>query len=347
MTASRLASVAMILLVTSVPARAQIDVGAALSAFERGTWTDGAAPALDPDALVANSKALKATAPYWITAATEDQRPRRRLVVATFVLQVLRSQDDPYLWQGGGAPFRYRAPLPAVDLLEWACGVLREQPPLAAERWWHVGALALLERHNAQQALRLHLDHAHSRFPSEDRWTLGRALVEELRTWPQARDDEPFRVFPDLASSIIGRYEEAAARPSIRDEALIRFGYFELRRQRPEQALQIFGRAGPPSEPTLRYWLGLFRGQALESTDRLDEAIASYRAALADAPGAQSAVMALAAALTAKHADGEAAQLIAATLPALPAPDPWASYLFPDWRFWPRLDAELRRAVKP
>lgn len=308
----------------------------------------GGAPALEPDALVATLKTLRATAPGWIAAAGPQQERRRRLAVATYVLHLLSSQEDPFLWQGGGSPFRYRRALPAIDLLEWACGILRSAPPLVAERWWHLGAIALLERHNAQQTLALHLAHAHGRFPDEDRWVLGRAIAEELRTWPQARDDGPLMLTPALTSAILGRYDEAIARESVRAEALIRLGYFELRRQRVDAALARFAQAGTPKDPALRYWLFLFTGQALERTKRLSDALAAYRAALEDAPYAQSAVLALASALVAAHRDAEASALVQRAIAMRPAPrDPWADFIQPDWRFWERINVELRKAVTP
>ena len=311
-------------------------------------WSDGDVPALEPEALIATSKSLKDGAPAWIAAAGPQQARRRRLAVAGYVLHVLSSQDDPYLWQGGGSPFRYRRALPAVDLLEWACGLLRTEPPLVAERWWHLGAIGLLERHNAQQTLELHLSHAHGRFPHEDRWALGRAIAAELRTWPEARDDSVLTVTPTLTATIVGRYEEAIARNSVRAEALIRLGYFELRRNRVDAAFGRFEQAGTPNDPVVRYWLFLFKGQALERSRRLTDAIAAYRTALESAPYAQSAVLALASALVTMHRDAEASALVERSLAMRSAPrDPWAEFIQPDWRFRDRVSAELRKAVAP
>jgi tetratricopeptide (TPR) repeat protein len=363
--ASRVMTCAGVLLILHAAVLAQPTAPSmnALDAFERGEWTDGDAPVLDPDVLVQTFKTLKSVAPGWVAAAPPGQQRRRRLAVATYVLQLLRSQEDPYLWQGGvampsrpgletrttasAAPGnRYRRPLPAVDLLEWACSFLRQDSPLVAERWWHLGAIALLERHDASQMLALHLAHARGRFPAEDRWVLGRAIAEDLLTWPEPRDDRPFAVMPAATATIIGRYEEAMARDSVREEAAIRLGYFELRRNRTDAALARFDQAGVPKDAILRYWLALFRGQALERQKRAGDAIASYQSALKDAPYAQSAVLALAAALVGAHRDGEAAGLVERALAMHPPPyDPWADYVLPDWRFWPRATRELRKAV--
>jgi hypothetical protein len=368
MTASRLATVACLLLAfaprVEPPLRSAADSqqARALDTFERGDWTDDGAPLLEPAALEAAIKDLKTIAPEWIAARGTGEAPRRRLAVATYVLQLLRPQEDPYLWQGGvampGRPgpdalnlsmppgSRYQRPLPAVDALEWACSLLREGPPLVAERWWHMAAMGLLERRNAARMLVLHLDHARKRFPSEDRWTLGRAVAEDLQTWPEPRDDRPFEIAPSATAALIGRYQEAMARDSVRDEALVRLGYFELRRNRTAAALALFSRVAQPHDRALRYWLALFRGQALEERQRIEDAIASYEAALLEAPYAQSAVTALAAAQVRVHHDAEAAALIDRALAIHPAPDdPWAEYVFPDWRFLSRATAELRKAV--
>ena len=308
-------------------------------------WSDGDVPALEPEALIATSKSLKDGAPAWIAAVGPQQERRRRLAVASYVLHVLSSQEDPYLWQGGGSPFRYQRALPAVELLEWACGLLRAEPPLVAERWWHLGAIGLLERHNAQQTLELHLSHAHGRFPDEDRWALGRAIAAELRTWPETRDDTVLTVTPTLTATIVGRYEEAIACDSVREEALIRLGYFELRRNRIDAALGRFEQAGTPKDAVLRYWLFLFTGQALERTKRLPNAISAYRAALESAPDAQSAVLALASALVSVHRDAEASALVDRSLAMRSSRRIWAEFTQPDWRFWNRVIAELRKAV--
>src|ERR1041385_5981724 len=105
MAASRVMTCAGVLLIlhSTVLAQATPPSLSALDAFERGAWTDGGLPVLDPDALTRTLKSLETAAPAWVAAAPPDQQRRRRLAVATYVLQLLRSQEDPYLWQGGVA----------------------------------------------------------------------------------------------------------------------------------------------------------------------------------------------------------------------------------------------------
>jgi len=349
MTASCLATILGLAILLQQPiVRSDVRIVPALEAFERGQWTDGDVPALEPETLIDILKGLKDAGPAWVLADGPSQERRRRLAVATYVLHVLETQDDAYLWQGGGSPFRYRKALPAADLLEWACAFLRGAPPLVAERWWHLDALALLERHDAEQAMDLQLQHAHGRFPSEDRWVLGRAIAQDLHTWPEPRDERPFQLTPAATAAIIARYQEAIERPSVRDEALVRLGYFELRRQRAGAALACFDQAGTSKDGYVRYWRNLFRGQALELLNRRDDAIGSFREALVDAPFAQSAVFSLAASLTAAGQDEEAARLVQRATTIQPvARDPWIDFTSPDWRFRGHAMEQLRKAIAP
>ena len=73
---------------------------------------------------------LEAAAGDWIDAAFTEDVTRRRLVVATFALELVRArmQDE---WE------RLR------PLVEWSCELLRGGPPTEAERLWHRASIAL------------------------------------------------------------------------------------------------------------------------------------------------------------------------------------------------------------
>lgn len=327
-----------------------IDVPAVLDRFDGGDWSVAAGAAMSPDQLESFQKAIRERAPAWIAAGAAATQPRRRLSVATFVLQVLASQEDPFVWQGGGQVSRYHAPLPAAALVEWTADMLKHDPPVVAERWWHLGAIALLERARGIEMLNLEIDRARGRFPTEDRWTLARAVSEEFDTWPEARDSRRFDPSPLILGRIRERYQEALVRPSVRQEAELRLGYLELRLGRLDEAQTHFEKAGTPAEATLRYWLELFRGQLFEQTKHWPEAVNAYQRAFDAAPYAQSAAIALADALVQAHRPSEAATISSRTLTLQPVPfDPWAIYTLPDLRFWPRITTELRSAlaVKP
>lgn len=333
-----------------------------LDQFERGDWSifDAAPPT--PEELQGLLRWLRANAATWSGAAGPADEHHRRFVLATFVLQLLNTEQDPFLWFGGGAvgskpmdpghwsagfqSHTYDQPLPATELLQWAAAFLKAEPSQPAERWWHLGAIALLEREHATEALSFEADSAHARFPSEDRYVLASAIAQEDLTWPQIRDGRALLVDPAVYVAIADRYREASTRESVKSEAELRMGFFELRRGHPDTALSHFAQVGTPPDPVLRYWLGLFKGEALEESGHGVAAIASYEGAFKEAPYAQSAAFALAAALEHAHRAPEAAVLTSRTLTARPAPiDPWSIYTFPDIRFWPRVTQELRAAV--
>jgi tetratricopeptide (TPR) repeat protein len=335
-----------------------VDVVPALDRFERGDWAVANAPPMTPEELEALLTALRAHAPEWIAAESPAGQRRRRLAVATFALDVLYVQTDPFLWLGGGhqdANFsviregtsaRYRARLPAAELLAWAEDVLKPDPPLPAERWWHLAAIGLLERSKGVDALDQEIDRARSRFPTEERWALAHAVSAELETWPDARDDHPFNPTPQEALPIEDRYADALQRPSIKSEAQLRLGYFELRRGRVDAALKDFTAAGAPSEAALRYWLSLFEGQALEQKADRAGALEAYRKAFTAVPYALSASLALASALADARRGPESAALMMKTLSIDQAPvDPWALYTLPDMRFWDYATSNLRAAI--
>jgi hypothetical protein len=316
-------------------------------------------------------EALRASAPAWMAAAGESQAPRRRLAVATFVLEVLWSESDALLWMKGQ---------PADDLLEWACSLIRKGPPPESgdpgEHLWFVASIALLERSggsslppagvidtigftmraigqmtaagdsSVSQMLRYHLEDAKARVPDEPRWALVQGMAEELRSWPDWRDDVALNVQPVRASATEVAYELALADPQIRQEALVRLGDFELRLGLTAKALDYFQQAGAPTDPYVAYWLHLFEGSALERVKRPAEAVAEYRKALAIAPLAQTASVALGSALLTGHQAAEATALMGQLLTSPPRTDPWTIYTFPDWRYLPDAMTHLRKLVR-
>jgi VWFA-related protein len=319
-----------------LPGGVRSPVLATLDRFVSPNWIAGHMPALSIDQLRALHRDLRRDAAAWIDSGPASDQPRRRLAIGAFVLDLLSSQKDPYLWSSNQA---------AWDLLDWTEGMLREGPPLPAERQWYLGAMALLERADAAKELELFVGRAQGRFPNDERWSLARGLAQELTTWPQNREGPTFAPPPTLSSLIVGRYEEASALPSVRQEALLRLGFFELRRGRVDVALGLIDQVGQPREQFMRYWLGLIRGRALEQAGRIDEAVTSYQTAFDEVPFARSATTALAAALLAAHRGDEAQKLAARMLASPVPPDPWIVYVLPDWRFWSLLTEQLRKAV--
>ena len=342
----------------AIPSDLPVWVLEPMDRYERGDPAGRPPSFASVQAFTSSFENLRKAAPVWI-GVDPSQQGRRRLVLATYALDLINANPDVVadgpvnragdaaLREMAGENLRALASPSASDVVEWACSVLREGPPLPAERTWHGAAIAVLERFRGQSALDSHIAHAENRFPKDPEWALARAVFQELQTWPDRRDEAEYRPPSGLtASRIVARFEEAAGFAATRQEAHLRWGYFELRRGRADEALTHFAEVGAPGDAVLRYWLHLFKGRALQSVGRLDEAIASYRLAFAEVPYAQSATTALAAALVANHQADEAAAVTNRMLTVRPPLDPWNFYTFPATRFWRTLMSQLHEAVK-
>ncbi len=296
---------------------------------------------LSRDALWSGASDFRREATAWIAAGNPAETPRRRLVVATYVLDMLKDVDDASLWQDSQA---------AATLVEWACARLRESAPLPAERAWHVAALALLERSSTVTVLERHLDHAESRVPDGERWALVRALIDEWRSQDRRRDDGTLAISGGVAGRALQHFEQAASKPSVRQEALLRWSAYESDLGRQEAALARLNQVGDLNDAFLRYWFGLIRGRVLRRLNRPEEAVAAYRTAVAEFPSAQSGALGLAGALVSLRRMAEASAIVARVVAAeadSSVPDPWITYRSPDVRFWPRALDEVREAVTP
>ena len=304
--------------------------------YMRAATTESDVAPVVEEQLASLARTIKRTGPLWIAAAGPAETARRRFALAAFLLEFLVYQGDMQLWKRGE---------PASNLLELACEFVRGTPVRPEELWWAFASVALLERFGAADALMAHLDHLRERFPDQPRWILVRAIAEDMRTWPEARG-ERFKPDADTISRVIARYTEAAASEANRAEARLRLGYFEWRRGNTAEALAQYDQADTPVDPYVAYTLHLFRGRALESAGRLDDAIVAYRAALS-ITSAQSGILALGAALAAAHRGDEASALVRQRLIVTDEPiDPWTVYVAPDTRVWGRAMGNLRAAVR-
>jgi tetratricopeptide (TPR) repeat protein len=325
---------------------------------------------------------LRADGRGWTLAAGPGDARRRELAAATFALEAARAAQRVMDWKwvqrvrlasireapnrlDTGLSPQYVAPdslwwKPPPLLIEWGCELLRQQPePTAAERLWHLAAMAVAqrvsdyefligspwdERGNPEDEFE-HLKHSIARFPEEPRFGLGQAIAVEWRTWPTSahRSRSSARNLPDAVSA----FREAMKNDVIAPEAMVRLGVVELRRRRPDDAIRLFERVvAATRDPYLVYLAHYFRGQAHERENEPERARDAYRAALATIPRAQSATMALAAMLARADRPLEAAELVEASLQAPIAMDPWREYAAADDRFWPYLIGRLRAEVQ-
>jgi tetratricopeptide (TPR) repeat protein len=245
-----------------------------------------------------------------------------------------------------------------------------------------IAAAAVMEGAAAGAALEVHALHALKRFPNDPALTMAKAVAAELRAGPDLRTAEGTKapnaptvaysasstsainmasVSPTLGPTplpaetvssgaldlAVRRFNDLASIDPYRDEAKLRLGYTALRRGKPEDALQHL--AGPAKNTTdvfIAYLAHLFRGRALDRLKRWDQAVVEYRAAVAAQPGAQTAELALAAALARSGRRGEAAELADRALARTDASfDPWLAYGQGDFRHWARLIADVRKAI--
>jgi tetratricopeptide (TPR) repeat protein len=242
----------------------------------------------------------------------------------------------------------------ATKLIEWGCRQVRRNMPPAAtpgefERRWHIAAFASLSGAIDPDALEAHTAHVRLQFPKEPRIPFERAVAAEQRTAPfltTPRVPEP--EITKRLQEAAAKYREAAADAGLRAEALMRLGRVELALDRADAAVEALRSADAAGgDADVQYLARLFLGQALERQGRRDEAAQAYRRALALAPGAQSAELALAALAFRQGARDEADRGIShmLTRPETAA-DPW-------WNYWPadfrRIDAvmnAMREALK-
>jgi tetratricopeptide (TPR) repeat protein len=130
-------------------------------------------------------------------------------------------------------------------------------------------------------------------------------------------------------------------------EMAIRRGLLQHRLGRHDDALASLA-AGMrlAADPAVRSWGFLFSARSYEALGRVDEAIAAYEQAVRSTwPQAQTAAVALSAALFLKgdRAQAEAWARIART--ATRGDDPWWQYWYGDQRFSRALDTEIRTTL--
>ncbi len=111
----------------------------------------------------------------WVTAVGPTAASSRRLIAATAALDIARVWGAPEGWGSGR------------QLVMWGDQLLREDPePQAAERLWDLAAIALTEGAEEPALLRGAaglIAHAEARFPSEPRFRLAAAVLDESDTW--------------------------------------------------------------------------------------------------------------------------------------------------------------------
>ena len=149
-------------------------------------------------------------------------------------------------------------------------------------------------------------------------------------------------------AEVLPRYERAMKFPETDAEARVRASWL-LRRagQLPRALALIDGVREPPPDRQVRYLVELVRGEILRAMGRSEDAVAAYRAALAEWPGAQSARVALMTLLVSRGARAEAASLADAVETASDEQfDPWWMYWLGGFRRYPADITALRELLR-
>jgi tetratricopeptide (TPR) repeat protein len=297
----------------------------------------------------------------WATSAGRDVTPHRRLVAATFALEV------------AGARFEEEW-LKVRHLVEWGCRLVGKDPPREVQRLWYLASVSLAD--GARDLLLLrgarpdppllnHLGHAHDRFPDELRFLFASAVSYESGVDEPKRDEvweseaslktlAPFELDARFKLSrratvrrLIDRFGEFRGDRSLGAEAHLRTGRLLYVLHEPAEAMLHFDEVlRRTDDPFLVHLARLFSGRAFEQLGDRDRASRAYRQSLEAVPGAQSASMLLAALVSADGRPGEAYAVMKTSFDVAPQPrDPWRLYGYGSYRFWPQYIAALRREI--
>ena len=279
--------------------------------------------------------ALKLEADRWVLADGADFVAHRRMVLATFALEVASAGLETQ-WER------------SKQILEWTCARLRKEKTVDQnETTWFEAALALTEGARDLDALRVHIAHMTSRVPNAPRLTLAQAFVAETEYWDDVMMPSipgASRVTPDAAAKAL---ERALAQPATRAEAHLRLGYFLSALNRPDEALVHLQQVDPIDDPGQRYLAQLFAGWIHERRKDHPAAVAAFTAAVAAVPKAPVASTALALRLYSAGERSEAQRVMQdATGASPPVVDPWRIYGYGDLRRFPYLLARLQGQLR-
>ena len=285
---------------------------------------------------------LRNDGPQWIESGGAATRQRRELTAATVALEAARLGEWNEWKTSGIVPgaFSWRTP---PLLIEWGCARFRvDASPRPVERIWQLAALAVAERAEDPDFLLAspdgHLRHVWPRFPKEPRFRLAEALALEWQTFPNPTS-------PDAA---VRALEALQHDEDVGPEATLRLGFLQLRMGDQDRAIGLFDRVATQTrDPWVIYLAHFFTGQAFEHKTRPADAERAFRAALAIAPHAPSASVALGTLLFVNDRRTEATEMVDTMLTARPRPaDPWREYGDADDRFWPALIAAVRAEIR-
>ena len=239
-------------------------------------------------------------------------------------------------------------------VLERVTRLLRQPlDPDEFEREWYFAALAMMQGAIRPGDTQAFIDRAIDRFPADARFRLMRAINTEQMSLADSRVSKlaapgaPKQASLDLAQK---HYEEAMAFPAVAVEARLRLAWILQRAGKSPEALALLTRSGggAASDPAVRYLHYLFLGHVLVSSDKLDDAVAAFRAATQVAPGAQAARVALMNALSLRgdRAESQAMSEQIQVDRNQTTMDPWWLYWQGYYRSYPQAMSRLREMAR-
>jgi tetratricopeptide (TPR) repeat protein len=351
--------------------RATDDISAAglLDTYIGGRFDEAVATAAAIDDADDVRAAIEREAPAWIEAVPSDAA-RRQLAVAAFALEVTHARmerDWRKLW----------------SILEWSCDLLRRSgPPTDRERTWHLAAIAVAGR--ARDFGRLvvdrpppwttaparsldiptlrryagttgHLGHMLQRFPDEPRVLFATALLAVAPFEGEATRNPSRAMTTDHAAmQQQGRLRALAflnalrADPRLEAEAHVRAGHIHYAMGSYSSALGLERLAQrTAADSATKYLAHLFAGRIHLALRQPPEAAREFEHAIAIAPRAQSAILALSTLQATSDTTIPSLTLLRQSLDNRDRfADPWRLFGYGDYVRWPARQAAMREALR-
>jgi hypothetical protein len=312
----------------------------------------------------------------WVAAKGPKEVERRRLVLATFVLEVLERLGPDREQTDAEKDIRALARGAIAPDTEWAVGMrlanyVRQQlvdqrTPSPLEIVWHQAFIGLIEYYAMKDGgtpntgviaeLKIELEYVRDRYPKEPQFLLAWAWGDywdyrpaaESMLWPEKMDiDHLWDTWEiPFLHSAEGYYAAALANASTAAEAKVRIAEMRLKRNDPDGALAILHDVDATSgDREIRYLSSLEQGWAYDMKGDVAKSIESFRRALAFLPDAQTASIALAGALMIGGQPDEASDLVDRAL-AEHVLDPWIFHRYPAFEHYSDLMNRLREELK-
>jgi tetratricopeptide (TPR) repeat protein len=339
-----------------------------LSILERYARGDGAAAVailedVPDDRLDDLGKSVQRVARDWVNVSNSAEARKRRLAAATLMLDLAHA----------GLAEEWKALRP---LVEWGCGLVRQNPAGELEHEWHRAAVALAGGASDYNFLKRplvssgdtgvvdHLRHAQAQFPDDPRWRLAGAVALAVPGMGEGiRDGSgPRRMTADSiefpqqtlqrrreeSKPAIKALTELLETPAVAAEAHLFLGHRAFVLREIADAIRHYGEAHQKSsDPYVRYLADFLAGRLFDAGAKPLDAQLHYRRALQTLPNTQSATLALAVLRQIGGAPDEAYALVDSAFAAEPRPpDPWRLFYRGDYRMWPAVMQRLRAGLR-